>query len=252
MFLGLEVTQRTVLLLPGSYSRFKSAASHLGHPWELHTFYCFLTAASRWILCEKLTLSAPPLGIAWLRAASDHGYASRKDYVKHKIKQALLSNLRVQLASSKVDLRWCKHLQQLKWGWWGVKSTLSFFRCSWPCPSLWDRCGYLRNKKCCFLMILFCGKLRYCTKSPVELLPSASSPTAVTDPWKFHLTCTGCAVITGEYSHHCYQFVERGIKNEDLQPSWNARGFWIQRPGFWGCFVCFIVLICMFKIPFKT
>lgn len=131
MFLGLEVTQRTVLLLPGSYSRFKSAASHLGHPWELHTFYCFLAAASKWILCERLTLSAAHSGIVWLRAASHHGYAARKQYLKHKIKQVLLSSLRVQLVLYKVDLRWCKHLQQLEWGWWGadLKRTLSFFRC---------------------------------------------------------------------------------------------------------------------------
>lgn len=152
MFLGLGVTQRTVLLLPGSYSRFKSAASHSGHPWGLHTFYCFLTAASKWILCGRLTISAAHLGAAWLGAASDHGCASREKYVKHKIKQALLSSLRVQLGFYKVDLRWCKHLQQLERG--------------------------------CFFY-------------------SSEENTAVTQPWKFHLPCTGCVEIIGEYSQYC-------------------------------------------------
>lgn len=125
MFLGLEVIQRTVLFLPGSYTRFKSTDSHLGHPWVLLLPHCCFQENSP----RKTHFICCSFRYCWAWGSIDRGCASRKQYVKHKVKQALLSSLRVQLASYKVDLRWCKHLQQLEWKWLGgdLKSSLSFF-----------------------------------------------------------------------------------------------------------------------------
>lgn len=182
MFMGLEVTERTILLLPGSYSGFKSACSQIRDPWELHTFYCFLTASSKWILCKRLTLSVTHLGIVWVTTSSDHRYTFRK-HVKHKIKQALPWGLRVQLDSYKAGIRWSQYLQQLEWGCLEAdfKCIIFFFQILTILSLLEDKIVCPGNKKCCFLVILFCCKLRYCTNSPVKLCPSTHfTPVMVT------------------------------------------------------------------------
>lgn len=92
MLIGLEVMERTIWLLPESYSGLRSARFQIGDPWELHTFYCFLTTSSMWNLCERPTLSVAHL--AFLE--SDHWCASSVQYVRHRIKQELLWGLRIQ------------------------------------------------------------------------------------------------------------------------------------------------------------
>jgi len=73
-----------------------------------------------------------------------------------------------------------------------------------------DRLDGLGNKKCCFLVTLFCCKLRYGTNKSCRIVPfcslCSSNTTAVIDLCQTHLACMGCAELINReaYSQSCY------------------------------------------------